>query len=125
MENYLNHIVDTKSSLNDEPKLSLINTITLDTISSTDKTLPKYSKTPPKSRKNKSILYLNKNIIDKEIISDIDSTRNISEKNIFKNISSKKDLKNEDENNKYIIINDNTNELSTQKNENKPNIKVR
>ena len=125
MENYLNHIVDTKSSLNDEPKLSLINTITLDTISSTDKTLPKYSKTPPKSRKNKSILYLNKNIIDKEIISDIDSTRNISEKNISKNISSKKDLKNEDDNNKYIIVKDSINEISTLKTENKPNINIR
>ena len=49
----------------------------------------------------------------------------MSEKNIFKNFSLKKDLKNEDDNNKYIIVKDSTNELSTQKTESKPNIKVR
>ena len=125
MENYLNHIVDTKSSFNNEHKISFINTISLDTFSSIEKNLTRHSKTPPKSKSNKSILYLNKNIIDKEVISDIDSTRNMSEKNIFKNFSLKKDLKNEDDNNKYIIVKDSTNELSTQKTESKPNIKVR
>jgi hypothetical protein len=125
MENYLNHIIKTNTSLNNDHKLSFINTITLDTFSSTEKNITKHPKTPPKSKSSKSILYLTENIIDKEIISDIDSTRNISEKNIFKSTSSKKDLKNEDENNKYIIVKDSINELSSLKTENKPNIKVR
>lgn len=125
MENYFNHIVDTNDSFNNEHKLSFRNTITLDTFSSTEKNLTKHSKTPPKSKSSKSMLYLNRNIIDKEIISDIDSTRNISEKNIFKNICPKKDLKNEDENNRYINVKDSTNELPAQKSENKSNINVR
>ena len=127
MENYLNHIVDTNASFNNENKISFINTITIDIFSSKERNITQHSKTPPKSKSNKSFLflYLNKNIIDKEVISDIDSTRNISEKNIFKSTSSKKDLKNEDENNKYIIVKDSINELSTLKTENKPNIKVR
>ena len=125
MENYLNRIIKTNTSLNNDHKLSFINTITLDTFSNTEKNITKHPKTPPKSKSSKSILYLTENIIDKEIISDIDSTRNISERNISKNIFSKKDLKNEDGNNKYIIVKDSTNELSALKTENKPNIKIR
>jgi len=127
MENYLNHIVDTNGSFNKENKSSFKNTMTLDTFSSTEKEKnnSRHSKTPPKSKSNKTVLYLNRNIIDKEIISDIDSTRNISEKNIFRNISSKKDLKNEEENNRYINVKDSNNELSIQKEEDKPKINVR
>lgn len=127
MENYLNHIVDTNGSFNKENKSSFKNTMTLDTFSSTEKekNLSRHSKTPPKSRSNKSVLYLNRNIIDKEIISDIDSTRNISEKNIFRNICSKKDLEKEEENNRYINVKDINNELSIQKEEDKPKINVR
>ena len=125
MENYLNHIDNTNDSLNNDHKLSFINAITLDTFSNIEKNITKYPKTPPKSKSSKSILYFRKNTIDKEIISDIDSTRYISEKNISKNIFSKKDLKNEDDNNKYIIVKNSTNELSTLKTENKPNIKIR
>ena len=125
MENYLNHIIKTNTSLNNDHKLSFINTITLDTFSSTEKNITKHPKTPPKSKSSKSILYLTENINDKEIISDIDSTRNISEKNISKNIFSKKDLKNEDDNNKYINVKISNNDLSTLKTENKPDINIR
>jgi hypothetical protein len=124
MENYLNHIIETNESFTKENKLSFKNTITVDTFPSTDKNILKHPKTPQKIKSNKSILILNKNIIDKEKTSDIDSTRNMSEKNAFKYFSSKK-IKNENENNRYNSIKDSNNDLETEKNESKQNINVR
>ena len=74
----------------------------------------KYSRTPPKIKSDKPNLILNKNIIDKEITSDIDSTRNMSEKNTCKYFS-RKSLKNEKENNRYNNIKDSNNDLTTEK----------
>jgi hypothetical protein len=105
-------------------KLKFINAITLDTFSSSDKNIMKYSRTPPKIKSDKSILIFNKNNIDKEITSDIYTKRNMSEKNICKNYS-RKDLKNEDENNRYNNIKDNNNDLTIEKTENKQNINIR
>jgi hypothetical protein len=124
MEDYLRNIFDINNSISNENRLSFINTLTLDTFSNASKSLIKHSKTPPKTKLSKSNFNLNKIIIDKEV-SDIDATRNISEKNLFKNTIFKKDLKNEDENNRYINVKEVNNELTTPKNENKPNINVR
>ena len=124
MENYLNHIIETNEneSFNKENKLNFINTITLETFSNSYKNIIKYSRTPTKIKSDKTILILNKNIIDKEITSDIDTTRNMSEKNTCK-YCSRKDLKNIDENNRYISIKDN--DLTIEKTESKQNINVR
>jgi len=124
MENYLNHVIETNESFTNEHKLKLINTITLDTVSSSDKNILKHSRTPQKIKSDKPILDLNKNNRDKEVTSDIDTTRNMSEKNTCK-YCSRKDLKNEDENNRYINIKDSNNDLIIEKSEIKPNIKVR
>ena len=124
MENYLNHIIETNESFTKEHKLSFINSITLDTFQSTDKKILKHSSTLPKIKPNKSVLILNKNIIEKEITSDIDSTRNMSEKNTCKYFS-RKALKNEKENNRYNNIKDSNNDLTTEKTESKKNINVR
>ena len=126
MEYSLNHIVEANEteSFNNENQLKFINTITLDTFSISDKNIMKYSNTPQKIKSDKPILILNKNILDKEIISDIDTTRNMSEKNTCQNYS-RKDSKNEDENNRYNIIKDNNNDLTIEENENKQNINVR
>ena len=124
MENYLNNIIETNEneSFTKKHELKFINAITLDTFSSSDKNIMKYPRTPPKIKSDKSILILNKNIIDKEITSDIDTTRNMSEKNTCK-YCSRKDLKNIDENNRYISIKDN--DLTIEKTESKQNINVR
>jgi hypothetical protein len=126
MEYYLNQIIETNEneSFNNEHKLNFINAITLDTFSSSDKNIMKYSMTPQKIKSDKPVLILNKNIIDKEITSDIDTTKNMSEKNTYKN-NSRKDLKNENENNRYNNIKDDNNDLTIEKTENKQNIKVR
>ena len=83
MEDYLRNIFDINTSINNENRLSFINTLTLDTFSNASKSLIKHSKTPPKTKLIKSNFNLNKIIIDKEV-SDIDSTRNISEKTSLK-----------------------------------------
>ncbi len=124
MENYLNHIIETNESFSKEHKISFTNTITRDTFPSTDKNIPKHPRTPQKIGSNKSFLILNKNIIDKEKTSDIDSTRNMSEKNTYKYFSNK-NLKNEEEYNRYEAIKDNNNDLATEKTESKQNINVR
>ena len=120
MENYLNNIIETNEneSFTKEHKLDFINTITLETFSSSNKNIMKYSRTPPKIKSDKPILILNKNIFDKEITSDVDTTRNMSEKNTYK-YCSLKDLKNENENNRYINIKDSI------KTENQQNLNVR
>ena len=124
MENYLNQNIETNDSFTKEHKLSFRNTITLDTFQSTDKNILKLPRTPPKIKVSNSVLTLKKNIIDKEITSDIDSTRNMSEKNTCK-YCSRKDFKNENENNRYNSTKDSNNDLATEKTENKPNINVR
>jgi hypothetical protein len=126
MENYLNHIIETNEneSFNNDHKLNFINTIIFDTFSSSDKNIMKYSRTPPKIKSDKPNLILNKNIIDKEKTSEIDTTKNMSEKNTYKYYS-RKDLKNENENNRYNEIKDSNNDLTIEKNENKENINVR
>ena len=124
MESYLNHIIDTNESFTKENKLSFANTISLDTFSSTDKKILKHSRTLPKIKSNKPVFISNKNIIDKEITSDIDSTRNMSEKNTCKYLS-RRDFKNEKENNRYNSIKDSNNDFATEKTESKQNINVR
>lgn len=124
MENYLNHIIETNESYTREHKLSFINTLTLDTFPSSDKNILKHSKTPPKTKSNKQILFLHKNIIDKEIVSDFDSTKNMSEKNTCKYFSSR-NLKNAYDNNRYNTNKDSNNDLTTEKTESKQNLNVR
>ena len=124
MKNYLNHTPETNQSFTKEPKLKFINTIILEAFSSSENNIIKNPRTPPKIKSDKPILFINKNIIDKEKASDIDTTRNMSEKNTCK-YCSRKDLKNEDENNRYIDIKDGNNDLTTEKNENKTNVNIK
>ena len=121
MENYLNHIIETNESFTKEHKLSFINAISLNTFSNAEKKILKHSMTPIKTKSDKPVIVFNKN---KELTSDIDSTKNMSEKNTGK-YSSIKDLKNVEENNRYIKIKNSNNDLTTEKTENKPNINVR
>lgn len=83
MKNYLNNILDT-SEEDREHKLSFNNTISLDTLSNTERNLKKYSYTPKKTKHNKSYLILTRNTLNKEILSDINSTGNNSDRNINK-----------------------------------------
>ena len=106
MKTYLN-ILDT-SEEEKEPKLSFNNnTISLDTLSNTEKNIKKYANTPRKAKPLKNYLTLARNIMNKEIASDINSSGNISDKNTNKliNISSKKyNNINEQDNNRYIDV---------------------
>jgi hypothetical protein len=107
MKTYFN-ILET-SEEEKEPKLSFNNnTISLDTLSNSEKNIKKYAITPKNSKPLKNYLTLARNIMNKEITSDINSSgNNNSDKNTNKliNISSKKyNNINEQENNRYIDV---------------------
>ena len=115
MKNYIN-ILDT-SEEDREHKLSFNNnTISLDTLSNTEKNIKKLAVTPRKTKPNKSYIILTRNNISKDIASeDNNSSGNNSDKNINKlfNIKSKQNIfTDENENKRYINIkesNDNSN----------------
>ena len=106
MKTYFN-ILET-SEEEKEPKLSFNNnTISLDTLSNTEKNIKKYAITPRKAKPLKNYLTLARNFMNKGITSDINSSGNNSDKNTNKliNISSKKyNNINEQENNRYIDV---------------------
>ena len=125
MKNYLNNILDT-SEEDREHKLSFNNTISLDTLSNTEKNLKKYSYTPKKTKLNKSYLILTRNTLNKEILSDINSTGNNSDRNIKKvnlNESKKNLTNNEQEQNIHIDIKEIEHNLDDHKVENSQNIR--
>ena len=96
--------------------LSFTNTVSIEALTTGEKNINKFSITPIKT---KSFKLLKRNTINKEIISDIDSTGHTSEKDITKNLN---------ENNRYIDNkennNDNDNNLNVQPTET-PNIHIR
>ena len=107
MKNYIN-ILDT-SEEDREHKLSFNNnTISLDTLSNTEKNIKKLAVTPRKTKPNLSYIILTKNGISKEIPSeDNNSSGNNSDKNINKlfNIKSKQNtFTDEKENKRYINV---------------------
>ena len=125
MKNYLNNILDT-SEEDREHKLSFNNTISLDTLSNTERNLKKYSYTPKKTKHNESCLVLTRNTLNKEILSDINSTGNNSDKNINKvnlNQSKKNLTNNEQEQNMPIDNKEIEQNLDTQKVENSQHIR--
>ena len=101
-----------------ELKLNFSNIITLDSLSNTEKTNKKYSNSPFKINTSKNMI-LNRNILQKDNMSDIESTGN-SEKNGNKIIINNL---NENDNKRYINIKENDDNLN--KNENSQNIQVR
>ena len=115
MKNYIN-ILDTSEEDREHKWSFNNNTISLDTLSNTEKNIKKLAVTPRKTKPNKSYIILTRNNISKDIASeDNNSSGNNSDKNINKlfNIKSKQNIfTDENENKRYINIkesNDNSN----------------
>ena len=115
MEIYRKNILDSNED-DENHMLSFTNTVSIEALTTGEKNINKFSITPIKT---KSFKLLKRNTINKEIISDIDSTGHTSEKDITKNLN---------ENNRYIDNkennNDNDNNLNVQPTET-PNIHIR
>ena len=109
MKNYLNILDTSEEDKEDkEHKLSFNNnTISLDTLSTSEKNIKKNAITPGKAKPLKNYLTLARNIMNKEINTEINSSGNNSDKNTNKliNISSKINNEiNEPENMRYRDI---------------------
>jgi hypothetical protein len=93
MKNYLNILDTSEEDKEDkEHKFSFNNnTISLDTLSTSEKNIKKNAVTPRKAKPLKNYLTLARNIMNKEITNEINSSVNNSDKNTNKliNISSK------------------------------------
>ena len=115
MDIYRKNILDSNED-DENHMLSFTNTVSIEALTTGEKNINKFSITPIKT---KSFKLLKRNTINKEIISDIDSTGHTSEKDITKNLN---------ENNRYIDNkennNDNDNNLNVQPTET-PNIHIR
>ena len=115
MDIYRKNILDSNED-DENHMLSFTNTVSIEALTTGEKNINKFSITPIKT---KSFKLLKRNTINKEIISDIDSTGHTSEKDIIKNLN---------ENNRYIDNkennNDNDNNLNVQPTET-PNIHIR
>ena len=119
MKIYLNNKLKPNEN-NKEHHLNFTNTISIETVSNTEKEIRNHSTTPIKIHTNNQNLILKRVKEKKEIMSDIESTGNNSEKNIIKQFDteeSNKNLKNnnsENENDRYIHVNDNDNNENNQ-----------
>ena len=119
MKLYLNNKLKPNEN-NKNHQLNFTNTISLETMSNIEKEIRNHSTTPIKLHEYNQHLILKRINQKKQIMSDIESTGNNSEKNIIKQFDieeSNKNIKNknnENENDRYIHVNENDNNLNNQ-----------
>ena len=105
---------------NKNHQLNFTNTISSETVSNTEKEIRNHSTTPIQIQTYNQHIILKRVSQKKEIMSDIESTGNNSEKNIIKQFDIEESNKNinnknsENENDRYIHVNDNDNNLNNQ-----------
>ena len=120
MKLYLNGKLNPNEN-NKNHKLNFTNTVSIETLSNTEKEFKNHSTTPLKFHSRNQHLFLKRVNEKKEIMSDIESTGNNSEKNIFqhlqitesnKNIIIAKNNEKKNENNRYTNFKDNENNIN-------------
>lgn len=126
MEMYINNILDT-NDVDKEHKLSFTNTLSLETLTNTEKSLKKNSVTPIKIKSHNNQLFLKRPFLNKDNISDIESIGSTSEKNTQTNklIININDSNKKSNNGNFRYIENKENENIIHQTDNSNNLHVR
>ena len=122
MEIYKKIIFDSNED-DEQHKLSFTNTISFETLTNAEKSFRKYPMTPINKKPYKTHLLLKRSPINKEILSDIDSTGNTSEKKLNGMFNIRVEKKNI--NNRYKDIKESNKNLNAPNIETTQNLQIR
>ena len=122
MEIYKKNIFDS-NEYDEEHKLSFTNTVSFETLTNAEKSFRRHPMTPNNKKSYKTHLILKRSPINKEIMSDIDSTGNTSEKKLNRIFNIR--VKNKNINNRYKDIKESNKNLNVQNVETTQNFQIR